>query len=226
MGRECAKYVAAWRGLSPEQRVVQKIKKEEKRLQKIQDREARHQRALIRAKEDNRRRALAAYHAGAKLRQVSGGFYWESKKARRRSLFAAARRVFLPRRESPQKLAAAARSVARRWKRRGNAHLNKILRGRLENIVKKTKIHCMSVSKMARDLVGCELWELRAHLERQFKPGMTWENHSFTGWHVDHKRPLAKFDLSIPEQAAQAFHFSNLQPLWAAENLSKGTKMI
>jgi hypothetical protein len=80
MGRECAKYVAAWRGLSPEQRVVQKIKKEEKRLQKIQDREARHQRALIRAKEDNRRRALAAYHAGAKLRQVSGGFYWESKK--------------------------------------------------------------------------------------------------------------------------------------------------
>ena len=73
-------------------------------------------------------------------------------------------------------------------------------------------------------LLGCTWEQARAHIEAQFRPGMTWENHGNKGWHVDHIRPLASFDLTDPEQQKQAFHHTNLQPLWAHENLSKGAK--
>lgn len=67
--------------------------------------------------------------------------------------------------------------------------------------------------------VGCSADELRAHIEKQFAPGMTWSNYG--EWHVDHIRPCASFDLSDPEQFKACFNWSNLQPLWAAENISK-----
>ncbi len=72
-----------------------------------------------------------------------------------------------------------------------------------------------------RDL-GCTIPELKTYLESQFRPGMTWENWSRTGWHVDHKKPLASFDLTDRKQLLEAVHFTNLQPLWAVENLAKG----
>lgn len=75
------------------------------------------------------------------------------------------------------------------------------------------------------DLVGCSMEELRLHLERQFLPGMSWENYGKHGWHVDHVKPCASFDLTDPEQQRQCFHYSNLQPLWAADNIRKGAKV-
>lgn len=71
-------------------------------------------------------------------------------------------------------------------------------------------------------LVGCDLQFLRGYLEARFQPGMTWANHG--EWHVDHHVPLAEFDLRDPAQQKQAFHFSNLRPLWAKDNLSKNKK--
>lgn len=70
--------------------------------------------------------------------------------------------------------------------------------------------------------LGCTILELIKHLEASFKPGMTWDNYG--QWHVDHIRPLAGFDLTDAEQQKTAVHYTNLQPLWAAENLSKGDK--
>lgn len=70
-------------------------------------------------------------------------------------------------------------------------------------------------------MIGCSVKELAQHLESQFLPGMTWENHTQDGWHIDHIRPCASFDLTDPEQQKQCFHYSNLQPLWAADNISK-----
>jgi len=72
------------------------------------------------------------------------------------------------------------------------------------------------------EYLGCSLQELRTHLESQFKPGMSWDNYALEGWHVDHIRPLNLFDLSDPDQIKVACHFSNLQPLWAKDNRSKG----
>lgn len=71
-------------------------------------------------------------------------------------------------------------------------------------------------------LIGCTLEFLRGYLEKQFRPGMTWENYGRTGWHVDHIKPCAKFDLTDPAQQKQCFCYANLQPLWAEENLKKG----
>ncbi len=72
------------------------------------------------------------------------------------------------------------------------------------------------------ELCGCSLEELKAHLEQQFVENMSWDNRN--EWHVDHIRPCASFDLTDIEQQKQCFHFSNLQPLWAHENLKKSDK--
>lgn len=72
------------------------------------------------------------------------------------------------------------------------------------------------------ELVGCTAAELRDHLESQFQPGMSWENYG--EWHVDHRRPCASFDLLDPAQQLECFHHTNLQPLWALDNLRKSKK--
>tara|TARA_R110002153_G_scaffold3119_1_gene14734 strand:+ start:172 stop:1005 length:834 start_codon:yes stop_codon:yes gene_type:complete len=74
-------------------------------------------------------------------------------------------------------------------------------------------------------LLGCNYEHARAHIESQFTDGMSWSNWSMTGWHVDHIIPCASFDLTDPEQQRQCFHYTNLQPLWAIENIKKGDKM-
>lgn len=74
-------------------------------------------------------------------------------------------------------------------------------------------------------LVGCTAMELRTYLEKKFLPGMTWGNRGRHGWHIDHIIPLAKFDLHDPVQRASAFHYTNLQPLWAEDNLRKSDKI-
>ena len=73
----------------------------------------------------------------------------------------------------------------------------------------------------AKELLGCSKEELIEHLESQFSEGMTWENWSLNSWHIDHIRPVSSFDLSDPAQVKECFHYSNLQPLWAIDNLKK-----
>ena len=74
------------------------------------------------------------------------------------------------------------------------------------------------------ELIGCN-WEfLKNHLEKQFKPKMNWKNYG--QWHIDHIKPMSYFDLFDTKQQKLCFHYSNLQPLWAKENLSKGNRFI
>lgn len=73
--------------------------------------------------------------------------------------------------------------------------------------------------------LGCSIEELKKHLELQFVDGMNWNNYGRDGWHIDHILPLSSFDLQDPEQLAKACHYSNLQPLWARDNISKSDKI-
>lgn len=95
--------------------------------------------------------------------------------------------------------------------------LRSVLRARLNVAIKNGARGGSAV----RDL-GCSIGELMDHLASQFAPGMSWSNWGRHGWHIDHKRPLSSFDLTDPEQIRTACHFSNLQPLWASDNISKG----
>lgn len=74
--------------------------------------------------------------------------------------------------------------------------------------------------------IGCSIEELKAHIEEQFKPGMSWDNWSRHGWHIDHIKPLSSFDLTEESQLIEACHYTNLQPLWAEENKKKFTNVL
>jgi hypothetical protein len=71
------------------------------------------------------------------------------------------------------------------------------------------------------NLIGCSLEELKNHLESQFTNGMSWENYKYDGWHIDHRIPCYRFDLSKVDEQKKCFNYSNLQPLWAKDNFSK-----
>lgn len=70
-----------------------------------------------------------------------------------------------------------------------------------------------------KNLVGCSIDTLKNVLQNHFSDGMTWEN--IGKWHIDHIVPCAQFDLSDPDQQRECFHYTNLQPLWAVDNLRK-----
>jgi len=70
-------------------------------------------------------------------------------------------------------------------------------------------------------LVGCSIDQLKQHIEKQFKKGMSWDNWGIYGWHIDHIKPCASFDLTKESEQKKCFHYTNLQPLWAKENLKK-----
>lgn len=74
------------------------------------------------------------------------------------------------------------------------------------------------------EMIGCTIPEYKAHIESLWKPGMTWDNYGRgkCKWHIDHIKPCSSFDLTKLDEQKKCFHFSNTQPLWEFENLSKG----
>lgn len=76
------------------------------------------------------------------------------------------------------------------------------------------------------DLIGCSFLHLKKHLEKKFKLGMNWKNYGNKGWHIDHIMPCASFDLTKEKEQKKCFHYTNLQPLWARENIQKSDKII
>ena len=114
--------------------------------------------------------------------------------------------------------------IAKNWDRNKkktdlNYRLKCILRSRISKFFKRVK-----KSKKTIELIGCDYETVRLHIEKQLKEGMTWDNHG--EWHIDHIIPCASFDLTDPEQQKKCFNYTNLQPLWAKENLSKGAKIL
>lgn len=111
------------------------------------------------------------------------------------------------------------REYNRQYKRRVMVAIVERLRIRLWTALKLVGARKVDAT-MA--IAGCSREQLRAHFEAKFQPGMSWENYGAHGWHIDHVRPCATFDLTDPEQQRACFHYSNLQPLWARDNLAKG----
>ncbi len=70
------------------------------------------------------------------------------------------------------------------------------------------------------ELLGCSVEEFIKYIESKWTNGMSWENHTHTGWHIDHIIPCNTFDLSKPEEQRKCFHYTNLQPLWATKEVA------
>jgi hypothetical protein len=98
------------------------------------------------------------------------------------------------------------------------------IRTRTYNFLTRREI---SKNQKIEKLIGCTWFELATHLEKQFTPDMTWDNHELTGWHVDHIIPLSTLkdkDLKNKKKVFALFHFSNLRPLWYDENIRRTPK--
>lgn len=78
-------------------------------------------------------------------------------------------------------------------------------------------------TETTQKILGCSYEKFRLHMEEKFIDGMTWENHGLNGWHIDHIIPLAS--AKNKDEALSLCHYTNLQPLWAFDNLSKGSKI-
>lgn len=102
-----------------------------------------------------------------------------------------------------------------------NYRLKSILRTRIIVCLVKRKY---KKSKTTEELIGASIEKVREHLESQFKEGMTWSNHGTYGWHIDHIVPLTT--AKDEEEVLKLFHFTNLQPLWAKDNLIKGSSLV
>lgn len=70
------------------------------------------------------------------------------------------------------------------------------------------------------ELTGCSIKFLKEYLESKFTKGMSWENYGQYGWHIDHIKPCASFNLLDPEEQKKCFHYTNLQPLWATKSIA------
>ena len=74
------------------------------------------------------------------------------------------------------------------------------------------------------EIVGCTPEFLKEYLENKFTEGMSWDNYGYYGWHIDHIIPLSS--AKTEEEIYKLCHYTNLQPLWANDNLTKGNKLI
>jgi hypothetical protein len=109
-------------------------------------------------------------------------------------------------------------AYAREYKKRPHIAIKLRLRNRTR--LARLKLNLSKGSMRHVPLLGRHVTEFIQYLEAKFQSGMSWENRHL--WHIDHIQPLASFDLTDPIQRAKAFHYTNLQPLWAADNLRKG----
>ncbi len=102
-----------------------------------------------------------------------------------------------------------------------NFKIKKVCVGRIQLVIKRQ--YGLRAFKSI-ELLGCTIKECKSYLENQFTKGMTWSNQG--KWHIDHITPCASFDLTDPKQQKSCFHYTNLQPLWAKDNYSKGSKIL
>jgi hypothetical protein len=73
-------------------------------------------------------------------------------------------------------------------------------------------------------LLGIDINGLKTYLESKFTEGMSWENYGLLGWHIDHIIPLSS--AKTQEEFDLLCHYTNLQPLWAEDNLKKSNKIL
>jgi len=120
------------------------------------------------------------------------------------------------------------RGYSQRRRSKPNEKILNTCRGRVCKLLKtqNARKHFKTI-----ELIGCSVDFLKDYLESQFKDGMSWDNYGNPNgdhtncWHIDHIIPCSSFVLTDPEQQKKCFHYTNLQPLWAKDNIRKHAKL-
>lgn len=121
--------------------------------------------------------------------------------------------------ENPEKArASASRRTMKRYHSDPLFKVKTLIRNRTKKAIKRLSI------KKFKNHMGCTIGEFREHIQKQFKPGMNWNNHGSKGWHYDHVYPFAK--CKNEEELIRASHYTNIQPLWWRENNFKRAKIL
>ena len=127
------------------------------------------------------------------------------------------KRIFAPIKLTPKERIIRDRERQKNQYKNINRKLGTYLRNRINMALKRN-----SKSEHLKDVLGCSIKFFKEYLQKQFKRGMSWDN--WGKWHIDHIRPCVSFDLSRPEEQARCFHYTNLRPLWAIDNLKRPRK--
>jgi hypothetical protein len=115
------------------------------------------------------------------------------------------------------------RSSAYEKKRKLTDTLYKLIRGYRSRIRSAFKVKNWKKDTSHIKILGGDLDVCKKHIENQFREGMSWENYGFLTWHIDHIIPLSS--AKTKEELMILLHYTNLQPLFAKENLQKGNKI-
>lgn len=150
-----------------------------------------------RRKSERRKKYLKEYYSRETVKKIRRDYYREYVKTDNMKM----KRAYYmkKRREEP----------SFRLRSRISSYISAALRG-------KNGLH-------VEDFLGCSIEEYMQYLEDRFQEGMTWDNYG--KWHVDHIKPVSSFNLNEESQRFDCFHYTNTQPLWAFDNLSKGNKI-
>lgn len=104
------------------------------------------------------------------------------------------------------------------------SYLNGIVRSQTARSLKSNK------GKKSLEYLGCDIETFRKHIEEQFEEGMSWDNYGRSSprsrrWEIDHITPIKYGDPAL-EEVVERLHYTNTQPLWGDENVSKGNRYV
>lgn len=123
---------------------------------------------------------------------------------------------------NPEKRKKSVREYNRRFRSTPKGHISSTISKRMNESLQRG----MKAGRHWESLVGYDVDQLKIHLEKQFDENMTWENYG-SYWHIDHARPIASFNFNSPDdkEFKDCWALSNLRPLEAKENMSKGSRI-
>jgi len=152
-------------------------------------------------------------------KRYKNGEYWMTQDQLNKRRKATNRAYYSWIEKNPQKQKAITKKYKQKKRATDPAYL---ICDRIRNITTQAfRVRKYSKNSRTHELLGCDWNFLKTHIEKQFKDGMSWENRD--KWHIDHIMPLAT--AKSQKELEKLCHWTNLQPLWAIDNLKKKNKI-
>ena len=223
--RKKAEYEANREAILASRKVYYQANKEKLKARKKTYRDA-NQEKLVAYRETNREeinaKARAKYHANTESELARNKAYREAN----RDKINAQARVY--KEANKEKIKAYLEANRDKINARGRSKYVSNIPFKLCSMVKhasKRVTGRIATKQEVTDLLGCSLEEYKEYLESKFQQGMTWDNHTVDGWHIDHILPLNESGTTLTEEEKiKRLHYTNTQPLWAKDNMAKGNK--